>query len=107
MTTVDMTQWIENYFHQMLDEFDGPLLKDVSHGGMLMTLVDVCRSLVIASKGLNYSSGISTNINISFTNPAKKGDVLLIEAEYIKFGKAMGFADIKIYNKDTKKLIAQ
>ncbi|CAG8802789.1 25342_t:CDS:1, partial [Dentiscutata erythropus] len=51
---------------------------------------------------LNYSSGVSTNINISFTNPAKEGDVLFIEAECIKFGKAMGFADIKIYNKDTK-----
>ncbi|CAG8826198.1 25908_t:CDS:2, partial [Dentiscutata erythropus] len=107
MTTIDMTQWIEKYFHQMLDEFDGPLLKNMkiinasngmvkseitvqsnhlnhiktAHGAMLMTLVDVCGSLVIASKGLNHSSGVSTNINISFTNPAKEGDVLLVEAE--------------------------
>ncbi|CAG8800381.1 24109_t:CDS:1, partial [Dentiscutata erythropus] len=78
-----------------------------AYGGILMTLVDICGSLVIASKGLNYSSGVSTNINISFTNTTKKGDVLFIEAECIKFGKAMGFADIKIYNKDTRKLIAQ
>ncbi|CAG8757924.1 2947_t:CDS:2 [Dentiscutata erythropus] len=106
MTVTDMTQWIENYFYQMLDGFDGPLLKN-AHGGMLMTLVDMCGSLIIASKGLNYSSGVSTNINISFTNPAKEEDVLFIEAECIKFGKAMGFADIKIYNKDNRKLIAQ
>ncbi|CAG8827147.1 5549_t:CDS:2, partial [Dentiscutata erythropus] len=122
-----MTNWIEKYFHQMLDEFDGPLLKNMkiinassdvmkskitiqsnhlnhmktAHGEILMILVDVCGSLVIASKGLNYSSGVSTNINILFTNPAKEEDVLLIEAECI------GFADIKIYNKDIRKLIAQ
>ncbi|CAG8655576.1 22443_t:CDS:2 [Dentiscutata erythropus] len=116
-----MTQWIENYFHQMLDEFDGPLLKNseitiqsnhlnhikTAHGGILMILVDVCGSLVIALKGLNHSSGVSTNINISFTNPAKEDDVLFVGAECIKFGKAMGYADIKIYNKYTRKLIAQ
>ncbi|CAG8803145.1 26061_t:CDS:1, partial [Dentiscutata erythropus] len=79
----------------------------MAHSGILIILVDVCGSLVIASKGLNYSSGVSTNINILFTNPAKEGDVLLIEAECIKFGKAMRFANIKIYNKDTRKLIAQ
>ncbi|CAG8809465.1 25327_t:CDS:1 [Dentiscutata erythropus] len=78
-----------------------------AHGGILMTLVDVCGSLVIASKGLNRSSGVSTNISISFTNPAKEGDVLFIEAECIKFGKAIGFTDVKIYNKDTRQLIAQ
>ncbi|CAG8517598.1 2_t:CDS:1 [Dentiscutata heterogama] len=78
-----------------------------AHGGILMTLIDVCGSFVIASEGLNYSSGVSTSINISFTNPAKEGDVLFIEAECVKFGKAMGFANIKIYNKDNRKLIAQ
>ncbi|CAG8678332.1 17024_t:CDS:1, partial [Dentiscutata erythropus] len=61
----------------------------------------------MASKGLNHFSGISTNISISFIDPAKEGDILLIEAECIKFGKAMGFTDVKIYNKDTRKLIAQ
>ncbi|CAG8545129.1 2496_t:CDS:2 [Dentiscutata heterogama] len=133
MTVMNMKTWIENYFHQMLDGFDDPLLKNMkiintssgmvkseitvqlnhlnhiktAHGGMLITLVDICGSLIIASKELNYSSGISTNINILFTNPAKERDVLFIEAECIKFGKAMRFADIKIYNKDNRKLIAQ
>ncbi|CAG8812130.1 23754_t:CDS:2, partial [Dentiscutata erythropus] len=81
MIAIDMTQWVHKYLHKMLDKFDETL-----HGAMIALLIDVCGSLVVALRGgLNYSSGVSTDMNILFTNPARKGDVLIINAECIKF----------------------
>ncbi|CAG8793622.1 28679_t:CDS:1, partial [Dentiscutata erythropus] len=79
----------------------------VINGGMIGMLINISGSLAIASKGMLSSAGVSTDINVSFINSAKEGDILLINSECIKFGKAMAYTDVKIYNKNTKKLIAQ
>ncbi|CAI2180372.1 16342_t:CDS:2 [Funneliformis geosporum] len=76
------------------------------HGGLLSTLVDIGGSLAIASKGM-HATGVSTDLNVTFVNAAKEGDVMSMDAECVKLGKTLAFTIIDITSKRNKKLIAQ
>ncbi|KAI7899490.1 HotDog domain-containing protein [Cokeromyces recurvatus] len=66
------------------------------HGGLLATAVDVAGSLAIATKGL-YATGISTDINISYIQSAKRGETITIEARVDKLGKTLAFTTVEMY----------
>ncbi|RIA87892.1 putative PaaI_thioesterase family protein [Glomus cerebriforme] len=76
------------------------------HGGLLSTLVDVVGSLAIASKGM-YSTGVSTDLNITFINSAGVGDIITMDSECVKVGKTLAFTTVDLKNKNNGKLIAQ
>ncbi|CAG8513949.1 4875_t:CDS:2 [Paraglomus occultum] len=76
------------------------------HGGVTSTIVDLGGSLAIASKGL-FATGVSTDLNVTFVNSAKQGDVLLMEASCVKLGKTLAFTEINLRNKESGNLIAQ
>ncbi|CAG8835308.1 29843_t:CDS:2, partial [Racocetra persica] len=50
---------------------------DSLHGGVIASLVDVCGSLAITSKGM-FTTGVSTDINVSYIGSASNGDTLLV-----------------------------
>ncbi|CAG8729749.1 6613_t:CDS:2, partial [Acaulospora morrowiae] len=58
------------------------------------------------AKGMN-STGLSTDISISYIDAAKAGDVLLLKSECLKIGKTLAFTTIDLYNKKDSKLISQ
>ncbi|CAG8452069.1 8014_t:CDS:2 [Ambispora leptoticha] len=76
------------------------------HGGPIATLMDIGGSLAIASKGLN-STGVSTDLNVSYISGATLNDVLKIEGNCEKLGKTLAYTSIDIYNKETGKIIAK
>ncbi|CAG8580141.1 6572_t:CDS:2 [Cetraspora pellucida] len=76
------------------------------HGGVIASLVDVCGSLAIASKGMHHT-GVSTDLNVSYVGSAENGDILLMNAECVKLGKTLAFTTVEMHNKDNGKLIAQ
>ncbi|CAG8498545.1 8499_t:CDS:2 [Funneliformis caledonium] len=77
------------------------------HGGLLSTLVDIGGSLAICAKGM-HATGVSTDLNVSFLNAAKEGDVMSMQdAECVKLGKTLAFTIIDIKSKGNNKLIAQ
>nr|CAG8593172.1 3545_t:CDS:2 [Entrophospora candida] len=70
-------------------------------------LDDIGGSLSIAAKGL-YSTGLSTDLNVSFINIAKKDDIVIMDAECVKLGKTLAHTIIELKNKNNEnKLIAQ
>ncbi|CAG8602850.1 2405_t:CDS:2 [Paraglomus brasilianum] len=79
---------------------------DGLHGGVTSTIVDLGGSLAIASKGL-YATGVSTDLNVTFVNSAKLGDIIVMEASCVKIGKTLAFTEINIRNKESGNLIAQ
>ncbi|KAF9179615.1 hypothetical protein BGZ51_006774 [Haplosporangium sp. Z 767] len=52
------------------------------HGGLLSTIVDVGGSLAIAAENM-HSTGVSTDLNISFISGAKIGDKLTIASAFL------------------------
>ncbi|CAG8510335.1 6988_t:CDS:2 [Dentiscutata erythropus] len=124
---VSKTNWVRKIFQRMLDGgFDGLLMKDMAitnatdgkvsaeiliqahhmnrlktaHGGMIASLVDVCGSLAVASKGMHLT-GVSTDINVSYIGSVGKGDTLLV------LGKTLAFTVVEMHNKNDGKLVAQ
>ncbi|KAG0264688.1 hypothetical protein BG011_006265 [Mortierella polycephala] len=51
------------------------------HGGLLSTIVDVGGSLAIAAEDM-HSTGVSTDLNVSFISGAKIGDKLTIASAF-------------------------
>ena len=79
------------------------------HGGTISSLVDLGGSLAVASQGL-YSTGVSTDLNVSFLGPAGGvGDILRGEVKCDKFGKTLAFTSCSFYSGegDGAKLVAR
>ncbi|CAG8781433.1 10826_t:CDS:2, partial [Gigaspora rosea] len=132
-TGISKTVWVRKIFQRIVDSgFDGFLMKDmaitnatdgkvnaeiliqaqhlnrlkIAHGGMIASLVDVCGSLAVASKGMHHT-GVSTDINVSYIGSVAKGDTLLVNAECLKLGKTLAFTFVEMHNKTDGRLIAQ
>ncbi|CAG8516867.1 5997_t:CDS:2, partial [Acaulospora colombiana] len=73
---------------------------------MIATLVDVGGSLAIAAKGM-HSTGLTTDISVSYVDVAKADDILLMKSECLKIGKTLAFTTVDLYNKKDNRLIAQ
>jgi len=89
--------------------------KGTLHGGFTATLVDGMSSLSLISSLLSpsppvdqssFPGAVSVELSVSYLNPVKTGETIVIEAETIKQGKTIAFLDVKIRNKSNGKLIA-
>ncbi|XP_015996382.2 acyl-coenzyme A thioesterase 13 [Rousettus aegyptiacus] len=77
------------------------------HGGFIATLVDVVSSLALLYTTEKRTCGVSVDMNITYTSPAKLGEEIMITAHVLKQGRKLGFAYVDLTNKATGKLIAQ
>ncbi|KAL1976440.1 hypothetical protein VTN31DRAFT_2722 [Thermomyces dupontii] len=69
--------------------------KSSLHGSFSATVVDWAGGLAIASHGLD-STGVSTDIHVSYLSGAKLGDQLEIEGRADKVGKSLAFTTVTI-----------
>ncbi|KAL1922239.1 uncharacterized protein VTP21DRAFT_9778 [Calcarisporiella thermophila] len=65
------------------------------HGGLIATIIDVGGSLAISSKGY-YTTGVSTDLNVSYIAGAKEGEELNILGKVDKMGKTLAFTSVEI-----------
>ncbi|XP_053570780.1 acyl-coenzyme A thioesterase 13 [Bombina bombina] len=76
------------------------------HGGLTATLVDNVSTVALLHTERG-APGVSVDMNITYMNAAKIGDVILITAQVLKQGKSLAFATVDLTNKETGKLVAQ
>jgi acyl-coenzyme A thioesterase 13 len=69
------------------------------HGAVSATLVDWAGGMAIASTGAE-KSGVSTDIHISYLNPAKVGDTLTIEGKVSKHGRSLAYTTVEVRRGD-------
>ncbi|HXP50338.1 MAG TPA: hydroxyphenylacetyl-CoA thioesterase PaaI [Bacteroidia bacterium] len=65
------------------------------HGGILFSAADSAFAFACNSHGIFT---VALDVTISFTRPAKTGDLLTVEAKEIYLGKKTGLYDIKTTN---------
>lgn len=65
------------------------------HGGMLMTLIDMCTSFHIAERLLpNMPGHVSVNLSSSFITAAKKDDRVIAVCRVDKLGKRLAYTSV-------------
>lgn len=74
-----------------------------THGGWLSTLVDTGGSLAVASYGFK-TTGVSTDISISFLAPSTENNNIVFDAQVLKMGRTLAYTRVDIFTND--KLIA-
>ncbi|KAJ2777897.1 hypothetical protein H4R18_004909 [Coemansia javaensis] len=68
-----------------------------THGGWLSTMVDVGGSLAIATHGL-ATTGVSTDLSVSFLAPSGEGATLLFDARVLKLGRTLAYTRVDIFS---------
>ncbi len=69
------------------------------HGGVLFSASDSAFAFACNSHGIIT---VALDVSITFTNPAKAGDVLYVEAEELHLGNKTGLYDIRTTNEEGK-----
>ncbi|KAJ9074895.1 hypothetical protein DSO57_1001882 [Entomophthora muscae] len=69
------------------------------HGGFVSTLVDIGGSLAIAAKGM-FSTGVSTDISVSFLSKATLDDVVTMRSRCDKLGKSMAYTTTELLKRN-------
>lgn len=69
--------------------------KGIFHGSVSATIVDWAGGMAIAATGL-ASTGVSTDIHVSYVSAARDGEVLEIEAWTTKVGKTLAYTQVEI-----------
>jgi acyl-CoA thioesterase len=70
---------------------------EIIHGGVLFSAADSAFAFACNSHGVIT---VALDVNISFTQPAKPGDLLTVEAREIHLGNRIGLYDIRTLNQD-------
>lgn len=73
----------------------------IAHGGIAFSLAD--SALAFASNSHNKKS-LVLDTSMSFTSPAREGDVLTAVAEELNLTKSTGIYDVTVTNQDGKKI---
>jgi acyl-coenzyme A thioesterase 13 len=73
--------------------------KGTLHGTFSACVIDWAGGMVIASHGIE-STGVSTDIHVSYLSTAKIGDWLEIESHASKIGKTLAFTTVAIHKRD-------
>lgn len=67
------------------------------HGSVSATIIDWVGGLAIASHDMRDSTGVSTDIHISYVGTAREGDTIEIEGRARKVGGNLAFTDVNIW----------
>jgi acyl-CoA thioesterase len=65
------------------------------HGGVLFSAADSAFAFACNTNG---NITVALDVSISFTKPAKVGEILTIEAQELHFSAKIGVYDVKIFN---------
>lgn len=65
------------------------------HGGVLFSAADSAFAFACNTNG---NITVALDVSISFTKPAKAGEILTIEAQELHFSAKIGVYDVKIFN---------
>ncbi|GAA5886708.1 hypothetical protein JCM5296_006377 [Sporobolomyces johnsonii] len=79
------------------------------HGGCIAWIVDHCSSLALlalSGNGRWTTSGVSTNLNISYIAAAPLGTPLRIATTVLQFGRVTGLLETRIEDRETGKLLS-
>ncbi|KJE94735.1 thioesterase superfamily member 2 [Capsaspora owczarzaki ATCC 30864] len=74
------------------------------HGGLSATIVDIVTTLACVSK--TNHPGVSTDLNVTYLNPATVGDTIRIEASVIKAGGRLAFTAADILRNHDNVIVA-
>ena len=72
------------------------------HGGAIATLVDDAGTLALMSADAESRPGVTTDLNVSYMNPARSGTTVLAEARTLKCGRTLAFVEVNIKTEDGK-----
>ncbi len=70
-----------------------------AHGGAIFALIDAAFELASNSRGI---VSVALSMNVTYTSPAKRGDVLQAEAREINTTRKTGLYEIKVRNQHEK-----
>ena len=70
------------------------------HGGAAMTIMDFATHSAMVLKHKSLDSNVSTELKMSFFEPAIMGSEILILAEVLKVSRRMGFAMCSFYREE-------
>ncbi|CAE6947213.1 ACOT13 [Symbiodinium natans] len=73
------------------------------HGGCTATLVDVLGTMALLSKDPTRP-GVSVEMSQTFMAPAKGGEVITVTGTVTKYGRALGFTEVKLTDASGKLL---
>eukprot|EP00931_Biecheleriopsis_adriatica_P064281 TRINITY_DN39087_c0_g1_i1.p1 TRINITY_DN39087_c0_g1~~TRINITY_DN39087_c0_g1_i1.p1 ORF type:complete len:181 (-),score=37.09 TRINITY_DN39087_c0_g1_i1:165-683(-) len=75
------------------------------HGGCAATVVDVLGTMALLSKDPKRP-GVSVEMSQSFLAPAKGGDVVTATGTVCKYGRSLGFTEVRITDSSGKLLVS-
>lgn len=76
------------------------------HGGMMSLVIDeVIGFAVLSMDAPNHYTSI--NLNVDFLYAIKGGERLSAEAEVVRMGKKIMHVDVRVYNAETRDLLAK
>ncbi len=70
-----------------------------AHGGAIFALIDAAFELAGNSRG---EVSVALNMNVTYTSPAKRGDLLRAEAKEVNTTRKTGLYEIKVFNQEQK-----
>jgi acyl-coenzyme A thioesterase 13 len=82
-------------------------LNGTLHGGATAALVDHAGTIAIMSADREGRPGVTTDLNVTYFNPAPRGTKVIAEAEVLKSGKMMAFVTVDVRRAADGVLVAQ
>ncbi|CAK9008615.1 unnamed protein product [Durusdinium trenchii] len=73
------------------------------HGGCTATIVDVLGTMALLTKDATRP-GVSVEMSQSFLAPAKGGEVIVARGEVVKYGRTLGFTEVRLFDAKGKLL---
>ncbi len=70
-----------------------------AHGGAIFALIDAAFELASNSRG---EVSVALSMSVTYTSPAKRGDVLCAEAREVNTTRKTGLYEIKVRNQEAK-----
>ncbi|XP_043287234.1 acyl-coenzyme A thioesterase 13-like isoform X2 [Venturia canescens] len=76
------------------------------HGGCTSTLIDCVSSYALMTTG-SGAPGVSVNLDVTFLNAARSGEILKIDAKTIKAGRKLAFLAVEMSKKSDGAIVAR
>merc|ERR1712217_135727 len=77
---------------------------DSMHGGASATLVDVLGTMALLTRD-PQRAGVSVEMSQTFLAQAKGGDTVIGIGKVVKYGRSLGFTEVKIMDSNGKELV--
>ena len=82
-------------------------LNGMLHGGATAALIDHVGTVAIMSADRDSRPGVTTDLNVTYMNPAKTGGKVYADATVLKIGKIMAYVTVDVRRAEDDVLVAQ